>query len=541
MDENQKFEEMVNKNLDEFLKRNPSLAIFLGKKEYEKDLEPGTKEHQEKTLALFSQWIEDANRFDLDKLSPENRLAIEILNYRYNIDKFLFETYPVWKKMPNGLETTQGIIFTLFQRKGPTTEVLEAIIAQINNVAKYLPEFQSRFDGSPIPKVWKDLTLMQVQSAPQFLQFLAMNFSNAPGIPENLLEELGEVIEQVKPIIQSHQAWIQDLPADEGDFPWALGAENFDTLLAIRKLPWNRETILKKGYELLKSLKARAEKVAKEIDPTKTYEEVIEMIKTDHPPTFEMVLEHTRSEAERAKEFVKTHDLVTVPEGESLVVVPTPEYLVPVIPFAAYNGAPYFDSEQPGIYLVTPTKDEEGLKRHSYAEISNVMVHEAYPGHHLDIVCSNTYSSLILMLGLAIETIEGWAHYCEEMMLQQGFHEDPKKAELVILRGQIWRAVRIIVDVELHCKQRTMEEAIKMLMDEAQMDQPSAVAEVTRYTSNPAYQLSYLIGKILIDDLRQKVEKQMGERFSLKFFHDTILQSGFLPYYLLKKHFEDKI
>ncbi|MFX0094041.1 MAG: DUF885 domain-containing protein [Candidatus Hodarchaeota archaeon] len=541
MDENQKFEEMVNKYFEEFFKRNPTAATYLGKKEYEKQLEPGTKNHLEENLTQVGQWIKEAKQFDQIKLNFENRLAIEVMEYGHSLNKFLFETYSLWKRMPSGLGNTQGVFFALFQRKGPTIEVGEVIVARLAKLPKYLVEFQSRFDGRPIPKVWKNVALMQVQSAPQFLQFLAQVFANTPNIPESLQKEIQQAVEQVKPVIQSHQAWIQELPADEGEFAWALGEKNFDKVLSLRQLPWDRETILKKGYELLESLRERAKQVAKEINPTKTYEEVVETLKADHPPTFEMVLEHTRSEAVRAKEFVKTHDLATIPADDNLVVVPTPEYLAPIIPFAAYLSPPYFDRKQPGIYLVTPTKDEEGLKRHFYADIANTMVHEAYPGHHLDGVCRNAFVPLARAIGGAAETAEGWAHYCEEMMLQQGFHEDPKKAELVILKDQIWRAVRIIVDVELHCKQRTMEEAIKMLMDEAQMDQQSATAEVTRYTAAPGYQLSYLIGKLLIDDLRQDVEKQIGDKFSLKFFHDTILQGGSMPYYLLKKFFENKI
>ena len=169
------------------------------------------------------------------------------------------------------------------------------------------------------------------------------------------------------------------------------------------------------------------------------------------------------------------------------------------------------------------------------------MTHEAYPGHHLDFACNNAFAPLVLMLGQGTETIEGWAHYCEELMLEEGFYDDPKKAELVILNGQIWRAVRIIVDIELHSKERTVEEAIKMLMEEAAMDETSATAEVTRYTFSPGYQLSYLIGKLLIDDLRKEVKEKMGDKFTLKFFHDTILQSAGMPYYYLKEFFTQKI
>jgi uncharacterized protein (DUF885 family) len=541
MDENQRFKTFIDEKMGEFFDLQPSVAIYLGKEGYEKKLEPGTKEHLLKGLEFFDNFTQELKKFDKNKLDYQNQIASSVVEYRNNIDQFTFHQFPIWRKIPNGLETVQNIIFILFQRRGPTIEVAEAVIEQLSQLRRYLEEFQSRFGQSPIPKIWKEMALSQVKTAPQFLQFLSAILSASPEISEDIGKKLTQTINDVQPVIQNHIAWIEGLMIDESDFNWALGPTNFDKLLELRKLPWDRQTILQKGYFLLDDLKRRSELIAKEIDSTKTYDEVLEMIKADHPLTFEMVLEHTKMEADRAKEFVKDKNLATLPENERLVVVPTPEYLIPIIPFAAYMFPPFFSPKEPGIYIVTPTTEEKDLKRHNYTEISDVMVHEAYPGHHLDFACNNAFAPLIQMLGQAVETIEGWAHYCEELMLEEGFYDDPKKAELIILKGQIWRAVRIIVDIELHCKQRTVREAITMLMEEAAMDETSATAEVTRYTFNPGYQLSYLIGKLLIDDLRKEVKEKMGDLFTLKFFHDTILQSANLPFYILKELFYRRI
>ncbi|MHA2175337.1 MAG: DUF885 domain-containing protein [Candidatus Hodarchaeales archaeon] len=541
MDENQRFKTFIDEKMGEFFDLQPSVAIYLGKEGYEKKLEPGTKEHLLKGLEFFDNFTQELKKFDKNKLDYQNQIASSVVEYRNNIDQFTFHQFPIWRKIPNGLETVQNIIFILFQRRGPTIEVAEAVIEQLSQLRRYLEEFQSRFGQSPIPKIWKEMALSQVKTAPQFLQFLSAILSASPEISEDIGKKLTQTINDVQPVIQGHIAWIEELMIDETDFNWALGLTNFDKLLELRKLPWDRQTILQKGYFLLDDLKRRSELIAKEIDSTKTYDEVLEMIKADHPLTFEMVLEHTKMEADRAKEFVKDKDLATLPEDERLVVVPTPEYLIPIIPFAAYMFPPFFSPKEPGIYIVTPTTEEKDLKRHNYTEISDVMVHEAYPGHHLDFACNNAFAPLIQMLGQAVETIEGWAHYCEELMLEEGFYDDPKKAELIILKGQIWRAVRIIVDIELHCKQRTVREAITMLMEEAAMDETSATAEVTRYTFNPGYQLSYLVGKLLIDDLRKEVKEKMGDLFTLKFFHDTILQSANLPFYILKELFYRRI
>ena len=541
MDQNQKFEEIVNSGLEEYFKRNSRIAVQFGKEEYEKEVESGTKEHIAENLKWFSQWIDELKQLDIEKLNFENQISLKAMEYYHNINLFMHEAYPLWKKEPNGLAYFQETIFLLFQRKGPTTDVAEAIIAHLTNLPKYLEEFQSRFDEPPIPIVWRDLALKETQTTPQFLQTLAGAFNETSEVIASLKEKLLKSFKEAVSVIQTHVEWIKSLPVDNDEFAWALGPEKFDKLLSLQKIPWERETILKKGKELFNSLFKKLKLLAKEIDPTKTLSEVIEdFFEKDQVPTFEEVLEYTQTEAERAKEFIKSHNLASFPQ-EKLVIVETPPHLIHTIPSAAYHQPPYFDGEQPGIYMVTPSQNEEDSVGHSYTMISNTMVHEAYPGHHLDFVCNNEFAPLPRLLGIALETVEGWAHYCEEMMLQQGFHKDPKNAERLIIGAQLFRAMRVILGIQLHCKQRTIEDAIKMLMNVLAMDETAAKAEILRYTSNPCYQLSYLIGKLLIQDLRREVEEKMGSQFSLKFFHDTILKSGDLPYYLLKEYFKEKI
>jgi len=541
MDENQKFEQIINGGMEEYFKRNPRIAVQFGKEEYEKEVESGTKEHIVENLKWFSEWIDELKQLDIEKLNFENQISLKAMDYYHNINLFMHGAFPLWKKEPNGLAYFQEAIFLLFQRKGPTTGVAKAIIAHLTNLPKYLEEFQSRFDETPIPIIWRDLALNQVQTIPKFLQTLGEAFSETSNIPESLKNRLQKAFKEAESDIHTHIEWIASLPIDENDFTWALGIEKLDKLFNLRKLPWDRDTILKKGNELFNSLLKRLKQLGKEIAPTKTLTEAIEdFVKKDKVPTFQEVLEYTQSEAERAKKFIKSHNLATIPK-EKLGIVETPPHLIRIIPTAGYFEPPYFDGEQPGIYIVTPSQNAEDSIGQTYTAISNSMVHEAYPGHHLDFVCNNEFAPLTRLLGTALETVEGWAHYCEELMLQQGFHKDSKNAERLIIGAQLFRAMRIILDIQLHCKQRTIADATKMLMNILAMDETSAKAEILRYTSNPGYNISYLIGKLLIEDLRQEVEEKMGNKFSLKFFHDTILRSGDLPYFLLKEYFEEKM
>ncbi|MFX1255631.1 MAG: DUF885 domain-containing protein [Promethearchaeota archaeon] len=540
MDENGKFEQLVNDFLEDYFKRNPSYATFYGKKEYAKEIEQGTQQHLEENVAKIKQLVQALEELHLEALTFENILTLEALKFWAKSDSFDLNDFPSWKKIPLGILEALATFIMLLQREGPSIELGEIMIARLNKISGYLTEYETRFDGSPIPKIWKELALKQVKGVPSLFHFLETVFSEVGDLPKNLKTALQQAIANVQPVIQAHIAWIEGLPEDQAAFAWALGTEKFDKVLAERQLPWKREAILQKGYDLLRSLKARAEQIAKEIDPTKTYAEMIEALKVDHPPTFEMVLEHTRSEAERAKQFIQSHDLVTIPKDESLVILETPEFLRPFVSVAGYWRAPYFDATMPGIFYMTPPPDEAGMKKFSYQEITFYMVHEAYPGHHLDAV-TNRALPFPRVRALRDEISEGWAHYCEEMMLHQGFYDDPKKAELVIVNGQIWRAVRVIVDIELHCKQRTIEDAVKLLKEETYLDQQTAEAQIHNYTLYPSGPLSYLIGKLLIEELLQEVQTKLGEKFSYKFFHDTILQGAGLPYPILQKVFDYKI
>ena len=316
----------------------------------------------------------------------------------------MHEAFPLWKMDPNGLAYFQEIVFLLFQRKGPTTNVAEVIIAHSTNLPNYLKEFQSRFDKTPIPVVWRDLDLEKIQTIPKFLQTLAEAYAETSGVNQSIKNRLLKAFDGIESVISAHKDWINTLPVNNDEFAWALGPEKFDKLLSLRRLPWDRKTLLKKGNEIFSSAFKKIKKLIKEIYPTKTFSEAVEeFYKEDLIPNFQEVLEYARDEAKRAKIFINTKNLATIPQ-ENLTIIETPPHLIPIIVAAAYYDPPYFNRGQPGIFMVSPTQKE----RHSYTQISHWMVHEAYPGHHLDFASNNAFAPLIRLLHpIAYETIEG--------------------------------------------------------------------------------------------------------------------------------------
>jgi uncharacterized protein (DUF885 family) len=221
--------------------------------------------------------------------------------------------------------------------------------------------------------------------------------------------------------------------------------------------------------------------------------------------------------------------IAELPPGERLEVIETPPYLRHILPFAAYVGPGKFEKRQVGIYMVTPREPKEFPS----AEVLNTTVHEGYPGHHLQLSGANLNPSLARLFVHATESIEGWAHYCEEMMLASGFGAgkpgvgaSPEAVRYVVLKDQLWRACRIVIDVKLHRGAMSFDQGWQMLRDVARMGEPQARAELKRYTQSPAYQLSYLWGKLEIQKLRAAADqKGMGS----KAFHDRYVQAGSLP------------
>jgi len=323
--------------------------------------------------------------------------------------------------------------------------------------------------------------------------------------------------------------WLLNEVLPQATTEWRTGPEQFEEIVRLRELTASGDEILAVGEQILAEERAARTSTSTELDPTRSAEEIADLVKNDHPASFGDALEEYRHSMAAARRFVIDHDLATMPADDTLVVIETPSYLRHLIPFAAYYDPPRFDPRPTGTYIVTPPATPEMMREHSYASISNTSVHEAYPGHHLQLSAARTNPSLVrLILFSAAEFTEGWAFYCERTMKEQGFDDTPKH-RYIQHTDAIWRATRIVLDVKLHRGEIGFEDAIEYLVAQTGFERPAALAEVKRYTSTPSYQLSYLFGRHLIDRLKADVERAQGPAFSMKAFHDTLIYGGSMP------------
>jgi hypothetical protein len=263
------------------------------------------------------------------------------------------------------------------------------------------------------------------------------------------------------------------------------------------------------------------------------WREVVEELRGDAPEP-EALLAVYRAELDRAHAFVEERDLVSIPR-DPVDVVPTPSFMLALVPFAAYEPPPIFLSHQTGRFYVTPPDTSlppEALARqrrgHCRHAIPSMVAHEAYPGHHLQLVTAQGLGSEVRRHVWTPVMVEGWALYCEQLMDESGYYEDDE-ARLFQLVNLLWRAIRIVLDVGLHTRGMTPAEAVDYMVEHLPIERASAEAEVRRYCAWPTYQLCYAVGRRELLRLRDAYRERAGASFQPKRFHDELLAYGGIP------------
>jgi uncharacterized protein (DUF885 family) len=355
-----------------------------------------------------------------------------------------------------------------------------------------------------------------------------------PGIGEavpELKDDLAKAGAAASEAFESAADYLEGL-GEGSEVPFSVGRERYEWLLReYHMLEMDSEALRETGRRILSQTGVAMEEVAREIDADRTAREIVAELKADHP-TAEGLRQHYESEMARARRFVLERDLVTVPDGERLEVIDTPVFLRKILPYAAYHPAGPFEARQRGLFYVTPVDEglspedqERQLRGHSVHTIPVIALHEAYPGHHLQLVRSNQAVREVRRLLWNNVFIEGWALYCEEMMKDAGFYPDAK-ARLGQLRETLWRAARVVVDVGLQLGEMSVDDAVEFMIAEVGLERVNATAEVKRYTANPTQPSSYLVGKLAILSIRERYEARAGSTFDLKTFHDELLDMG---------------
>jgi uncharacterized protein (DUF885 family) len=541
MSDEQLFYDRFQALVDKLLQELPVFATQLGDHRFDHRLghfDAATLKRQldglKSDLAEFQRM--DAGDFSLDG-SIDHTVAVQALKYFIRDSEIV---RPDYRDPGQYLNVVLGGVFLLIVKDfAPLPERLGSVLGRMQEAPRVLEEGKANIVPVETPVLWAQMALESAQMGVGL--FAGLIPSLAPQVPD-IADDLVTAAQAAAAAVQDYAAWIEEqvIPNAQGEFP--VGRELFETMLRENHMvDWDADWLLAKGRALYGSTLAEMESLAREIDPRKSVKELVEEIKADHPVAAEL-LDVYREAMERARQFVIDHQLVTIPPDEELKIVETPPFLRNQIPYAAYMPPGLLEELQQGIFVVTPVdpndppeKQEEKLRGHPYADLPVTALHEAYPGHHLQLTVANQNKSLPRLFGGILTSlfIEGWAFYCEEMMEQQGFISAPTQ-RLGRLQAQLWRAARIIVDVSLHTGQMGYEEAVQFMVDKANLEPGDARAEVNRYTQSPTQPMSYLMGKYEIMQIVAAYQSRYPDH-SLKQMHDALLNCGSLPPRLMRR------
>src|SRR5918996_470062 len=534
-DADARFDRTVERWFRDQLAMQPEYATFFGIHDHDAELSPGDREHIEREVEFHRAALAEMERFDPQELTAERALDRDLAMHQARLTIFWLTEYRPWAGASNASEHIGEALFPLFTRDfAPLPQRLESICGRLEQAPRYLRETRDRVTH-PI-RIWTEIDLEGTESLPDFIDTI-VSAARSEGHEGALTRRLTAAADATKAALEEHAAWLRDEVLPRSNGAWVAGPERFEEMVRLRELEASGDEILSVGEELLASEKAARETVAAQIDPTASLAEVADLVKNDHATTFVESLDEYRQSMAAARDFVVEHDLATPPADDRLNVIETPSFIRHLIPFAAYYEPAKFDPTPVGTYIVTPPSAPEMMREHNRSSISNTSVHEAYPGHHLQLSAAITNPSLVRLFSGAPEFAEGWAFYCERMMKEHGFDDTPT-GWYIVHTDAIWRATRIILDVQLHRGLIGFDDAVERLIAETGFERPAAVAEVKRYTSTPTYQLSYLFGRHMIERLKADVERQQGSDFDQRRFHDTLLYGGTMPVSYARRLFE---
>lgn len=536
------FYRRTEERLERLLELNPVLATNLGDHRWDDALADFTAEGLERVHAELLDAQAEFEGMDAEGFRREARIDHVLMTHIFRALIREHETVQSHRRNPGTYveQVLHGVFVLLVKDFAPLPERLRSALGRVREAARVLEEGEANLDAEDVPPVWAEVALEQARRGPALLTGLLPALA-AEAAPE-LVDDLTEAGQAAAGALEAYAGFVEQdvLPRAAGAF--AVGEDLFNERLRDEHLvDYDADELLETGWEQFRDTRAQMEALAQEIDPEKSVKELLEASKERHPAAGDLLMAFEGA-MDAARRYIVEHDIVTFPEEEELRLIETPAFLRPIIPYAAYMSPGILEEKQEGVFLVTPVdpdateeEREQRLRGHPWAALPVTALHEAYPGHHLQLVWSNRQDEVARRMGLVVSTmfIEGWAFYCEELMEQLGYIDRPIQ-RLSRLSDQLWRSARIILDVSLHCRGMPVEKAIDFLVEECRLEPADARAEVRRYTLTPTRPQCYLMGKLSILELVEDVRRARPEA-SLREIHDAILGCGSLPPRLMRE------
>ncbi len=517
----------------EYFRFRPSDATASGFHEYDTQLEDPSPEVRSERIAFLHRAERDFTA------QPESTDRDLILN-AIRSDLLELERIRMWQKNPDPYSSgmTNSVFILMSRTFAPPADRLRSVIARERQMPRVLEIARHNLNNPP--RIYTEIAIEQLPGIIGFFRTdvpLAFRAVTDAGLQREFHETNGRVIEA----LQSWQKYLNDdlLPRSHGDF--RLGVDKYREKLRDEEMvDTPLEELLRIGYADMRRNQQAFHDVAAKIDPAKTPAQLLDRLERDHPPAGQL-LESFRNVLGGIRDYIVAHRIVTIPSDVPPIVEETPPFMRALTSASMDTPGPFEQVAKEAFFNVTvpeaslpAAQIEEYMEGFNRGTIVSTAVHEVYPGHYTQFLWVKRAPSKPRKLLGAGSNSEGWAHYCEQMMLDQGYGNGDPMLRLGQLQDALLRNARYIVGIQMHTGKMTFDEAVDFFVKEGYQSRANALRETRRGTSDPTY-LVYTLGKLEIMKLREDYRKRMGSAFTLQQFHDEFLQQGFPPIRLVRR------
>ena len=519
---------------DAYFHFHPSDGTAAGFHQYDNLLEDLSQQSRDAELSFLLEVKQAAGYRHIERYSDLQRADWKLLSNFINARILELQEIRMWQKNPDiYASSATASIFGLMSRKfAPPAERLKSVIAREQKIPANLAA--ARVNLKNPPRVYTEIAIEQL---PGIISFFQKDVPEAfkevtdPQLVNEFSAANGKVIAELQ---RYHDFLKNDLLAiSKGDF--RIGPDLYRKKLLYEDMidiPLDR--LQQIGYDDLHKNQAELKRVAALIDPSKTPEQVLATLEQDHPRP-DQLLQDFRASFGSLTNFIQQKHIITIPSDIRPIVEETPPF-ARALTFASMDTpGPYETKATEAYFNVTlPEASWPAEKIKSWMEgfnrgtILSTAIHEAYPGHYEQYLWESQYPSKVRKLTGCGTNIEGWAHYTEQMMLDEGYGNGDPKLRIGQLQDALLRDARYIAGIEMHTGTMTLPQATDFFVKQGHQTAAVAEREAKRGTSDPTY-LVYTLGKLEILKLRADYQKKAGTSFSLQQFHDEFMKQGAPP------------
>lgn len=511
---------------------NPTSATSAGIHKYDAELEDFSKAGIGRRIAklkefeaAFGKTPADADRDLLLATIRSSLLELEVVKN--------------WEKNPDFYTGTMTYsAFVIMSRTfAPPDARLRSLISRERKMPKFLAD--ARANLKTPPKIFTEVAIEQLPGIISFFeQDVPLAFTKVTDA--KLQADFKSANTSVISALRKYETYLKSdlLAKSTGDF--RLGAATFSKKLLYDEMvdiPLDR--LLQIGYDDLHRNQQRFRETAALIDKSKTARQILTDLEKEHPAP-DKLLDAYRGTLESLRNFITSHKIVTIPSPVLPIVEETPPFARALTTASMDTPGPYETVAKEAFFNVTlpektwkPERIEAFMLGSHRGTILSTAIHEAYPGHYTQFLWMKDVKSRVRKLIGASSNAEGWAHYSEQMMLDEGYSNDPKM-RLGQLQDALLRDARYIVGIEMHTGKRTLDQGVEFFEKEGLQPHEIALKEAKRGTSDPTY-LYYTLGKLQILKLRDDYRKMRGAKFTLQEFHDSFMKQGYPPIKIVRK------